>query len=88
MIGMLVLVFFPFFYGLALSFTNANLYNTRQADLRDLGRPAELRRHPERLHVAKRTAEGARLELHNFYYTLLFTIVWTVSNVPSASAWG
>ena len=28
MIGMLVLVFFPFFYGIALSFTNANIYNT------------------------------------------------------------
>jgi len=28
LLGMLLLVFFPFFYGIALSFTNANLYNT------------------------------------------------------------
>lgn len=28
LIGMLVLVFFPFLYGLSLSFTNANIYNS------------------------------------------------------------
>ncbi len=28
MLGMVVLVFFPFFYGIALSFTNANIYNS------------------------------------------------------------
>ncbi len=31
MLGMLVLVFFPFFYGIALSFTNANIYNTDES---------------------------------------------------------
>jgi arabinogalactan oligomer/maltooligosaccharide transport system permease protein len=80
-IGMLVLVFFPFFYGIVLSFTNSNLYNASKpitetwvglqnyADiLSDFG-------------VAKRTAEGLVWNYQNFYYTLLFTIVWTVSNV-------
>lgn len=30
MVGMLVLVFFPFLYGIGLSFTNQNLYNTNE----------------------------------------------------------
>ncbi|HEX4963313.1 MAG TPA: sugar ABC transporter permease [Thermoanaerobaculia bacterium] len=80
-IGMLVLVFFPFFYAILLSFTNSNLYNTAKpitetwvglqnytTILSDFG-------------VAKRTAEGIVWNYQNFYYTLLFTIVWTVSNV-------
>jgi arabinogalactan oligomer / maltooligosaccharide transport system permease protein len=81
LLGMLVLVFFPFFYGFALSFTNANLYNTDKSIydtwvglgnftsiLGDFG-------------IAKRTAEGLVWNYQNFYYTLIFTVAWTVSNV-------
>jgi arabinogalactan oligomer/maltooligosaccharide transport system permease protein len=81
LIGMLLLVFFPFFYGIALSFTNANLYNTEKsiyetwvglqnygAILSDFG-------------IARRTPDGLVWNYQNFYYTLLFTIVWTISNV-------
>ncbi len=38
LLGMLVLVFFPFFYGITLSFTDSNLYNTSRAAHRALGR--------------------------------------------------
>jgi arabinogalactan oligomer/maltooligosaccharide transport system permease protein len=81
MIAMLVLVFFPFFYGIALSFTNANVYNTGQSIfetwigldnfvniLSDVG-------------VVERTAQGLVIDYTNFYWTLGFTIVWTISNV-------
>jgi arabinogalactan oligomer/maltooligosaccharide transport system permease protein len=80
-LGMLVLVFFPFFYGVALSFTNSNLYNASKpitetwvglqnyADiLSDFG-------------IAKRTADGLVWNYANFYYTLIFNIIWTVANV-------
>jgi arabinogalactan oligomer/maltooligosaccharide transport system permease protein len=81
MIGMLVLVFFPFFYGITLSFTDSNLYNSSQplseiwvgldnyvAILGDFD-------------IVKRGAGGAVVNYLNFYWTLGFTIVWTVTNV-------
>ncbi len=61
MIGMLVLVFFPFFYGIALSFTNANIYNTGKSILETWVGLAELRRHPQRL--PRRAADGGRAGL-------------------------
>lgn len=81
MVGMLILVFFPFLYGLTLSFTDQTLYNLDEpiysiwtgfdnylAVLTDF----EL----------VRTIEGERnVNYENFYYTLFFTIVWTVTNV-------
>ena len=81
LIGMLVLVFFPFFYGIALSFTNNNIYNT--------GKPFSetwvgLQNYVDILsdyHVFQRTPNGLVWNYQNFYYTLFFTIVWTVSNV-------
>ncbi len=81
MIGMLVLVFFPFIYGIVLSFTGSTLYNTNKPIteiwvgfdnykdiLGDFG-------------FAKRTPEGLVFNYSNFYWTFLFTIIWTVSNV-------
>ena len=81
MLGMLVLVFFPFFYGIALSFTNANIYNTDKSiyeiwvGLQNYGDILSDFR------VTKATPEGWVWNYQNFYYTLLFTVVWTVSNV-------
>ena len=81
LLGMLLLVFLPFTYGVLLAFTNANIYNTDQpltelwiglqnfADiLGDFG-------------LVERTAEGWAIDYHNFYWTLGFTIAWTVINV-------
>jgi arabinogalactan oligomer / maltooligosaccharide transport system permease protein len=81
LIGMLFLVFFPFFYGVALSFTNANLYNTDKSIFETWTGLANYVDIISDFHVVKRTAEGLVWNYQNFYYTLLFTIVWTVSNV-------
>ena len=81
-IGMLVLVFFPFLYGVLLSFTDSNLYNS--------GKPlAEtvigLKNYAEILgdfSVVRRGESGSLIiNYSSFYWTLLFTIIWTVCNV-------
>lgn len=81
MIGMLVLVFFPFFYGITLSFTGSTLYNTDKP-LSDIW--VGLKNYQEILgdfSLVKRTSDGLSFNYQNFYYTFLFTILWTVSNV-------
>ena len=82
MVGMVVLVFFPFFYGITLSFTDANLYNTNQP-LADIW--IGLRNYVEILgdfNVAQRGEGGAwAFNYLNFYWTLFFTVVWTITNV-------
>jgi len=82
MVGMLVLVFFPFVYGITLSFTDSNLYNVNQPiaetwiGLRNYGDILG------DLGIAQRAADGSLVFNYlNFYWTLLFTIVWTVTNV-------
>ncbi len=82
MVGMVVLVFFPFFYGITLSFTDSNLYNTGQS-LTDIW--VGLRNYAEILgdfSIARRAGDGSIVFNYlNFYYTLFFTVVWTVTNV-------
>src|SRR5262249_14266829 len=80
-IGTLVLVFFPFFYGITLSFTDSNLYNTN-LPINDiwigLNNDAAILGDFE---IVKQTEAGSVLNYQNFYYTLGFTVVWTVTNV-------
>ena len=81
MIGMLVLVFFPFFYGITLSFTDANLYNSDKS-IADTW--IGMRNFTDILsdyHLVRSTDEGWVFNYDNFYYTLIFTILWTVFNV-------
>ncbi len=81
MVGMLVLVFFPFIYGITLSFTGQTIFNTNQP-LTELW--VGLQNYIDILgsfDVAKRTAEGWVINYQNFYWTLFITICWTVSNV-------
>jgi arabinogalactan oligomer/maltooligosaccharide transport system permease protein len=81
MLGMVVLVFFPFLYGIVLSFTDSNLYNTNQS-IAEIW--VGLRNYAEILgdfDIADRTDSGWVFHYRNFYWTLGFTIVWTVSNV-------
>jgi arabinogalactan oligomer/maltooligosaccharide transport system permease protein len=81
MVGMLVLVFFPFFYGIALSFTDSTIYNTEKSIPEIwLG----LQNYIDILgdfSVVKQTAGGWVFNYLNFYWTFFFTIVWTVTNV-------
>ncbi|HEY0371573.1 MAG TPA: sugar ABC transporter permease [Thermoanaerobaculia bacterium] len=77
MIGMLLLVFFPFLYGIAVSFTSQTIYNVNkpyaevfvgfQNYLEILG-DFDLR-------------GPAGINFENFYWTFFFTVVWTVTNV-------
>jgi arabinogalactan oligomer/maltooligosaccharide transport system permease protein len=82
MIGLLVLVFFPFFYGIALSFTDSNLYNTNRSIAETwIG----LRNYGDVLgdfgFIQRAQGGGFVINYLNFYWTLLFTVLWTVSNV-------
>jgi arabinogalactan oligomer/maltooligosaccharide transport system permease protein len=81
MLAMLVLVFFPFFYGLALSFTNANIYNTDKSILETWVGLSNYVDILTDFHLQKPTLEGRVWNYENFYYTTLFTAGWTVSNV-------
>ena len=79
--GMLLLVFFPFFYGIALSFTGQTIYNVN-APLTEIW--VGLQNYADILgdfDIIKETATGRAVNYENFYYTLFFTIVWTVVNV-------
>jgi len=81
MLGMLVLVFFPFAYGIALSFTGQTIFNISQP-ITELW--VGFRNYVEivaDLDVATRTADGWVIDYQNFYWTLFITICWTVSNV-------
>jgi len=81
MIGMLVLVFFPFAYGITLSFTGQTIFNTNQP-LTELW--VGLQNYADIIgdfDVARRTAAGWVINYQNFYWTLFITICWTVSNV-------
>jgi arabinogalactan oligomer/maltooligosaccharide transport system permease protein len=81
MFGMLILVFFPFIYGITLSFTGQTIFNTNQP-LTELF--VGLQNYADILgnfDVAKRSAEGWVINYQNFYWTLFITLCWTISNV-------
>jgi arabinogalactan oligomer/maltooligosaccharide transport system permease protein len=81
MLGMLVLVFFPFIYGITLSFTGQTIFNTNQP-LTELF--VGLQNYRDILgdfDVVRQTAEGWSINYQNFYWTLFITICWTVTNV-------
>jgi arabinogalactan oligomer/maltooligosaccharide transport system permease protein len=84
-VGTTLLVFFPFFYGIALSFTDSNIYNTNQP-LSELW--IGLRNYSTILGdfgFMRRAADGHWVFNYlNFYWTFLFTVIWTITNV----AWG
>jgi arabinogalactan oligomer/maltooligosaccharide transport system permease protein len=79
--AMLLLVFFPFFYGIALSFTNANLYNTSETIFQTWIGVQNYLDILKDVSVVKRTPDGLVWDYTNFYWTLGFTLVWTICNV-------
>ncbi len=89
MVGTLVLVFFPFLYGIALSFTDQNIYNTN-LPLSELW--VGLKNYGSILGdfaIARRAADGSLAWNYlNFYWTFLFTVVWTVTNVSFGVSFG
>ncbi len=82
MVGMVFLVFFPFLYGITLSFTDSNLFNANKSIAETF---VGLRNYGDILfdfNVMTKSAEGGyAINYGNFYWTLIFTVIWTVSNV-------
>ncbi len=82
MFGMILLVFFPFVYGIVLSFTDQTIYNS-SAPLSEIW--VGFQNYVSILtdfDVAKTTADGGIIfNYQNFYWTLWITIAWTVTNV-------
>ncbi len=82
MVGMILLVFFPFLYGIVLSFTDQTIYNS-SAPLTEIW--VGFRNYVSILtdwKVAQTAADGALVfNYQNFYWTLWVTVAWTVTNV-------
>jgi arabinogalactan oligomer/maltooligosaccharide transport system permease protein len=81
MLGMLLVVFFPFAFGVTLSFTNQTLYNLDKPILEIWTGLSNYLEIITDFDIWTQTETGRALDFHNFYYTLLFTIAWTVTNV-------
>ncbi len=81
MIGMLVLVFFPFAYGITLAFTDTTLFNESLPFQERLIGLDNFKSILGDFNLYERTADGISWNYQNFYWTLLVTILWTVSNV-------
>ncbi|MBI1425686.1 MAG: ABC transporter permease subunit [Gammaproteobacteria bacterium] len=80
-LGMLVLVFFPFAYGVTLSFTDSTLFN-ESLPLSELW--VGLKNFTAILgdfHVIRSTTNGWVVNYQNFYWTLYITVAWTVCNL-------
>ena len=82
MVGMVLLVFFPFIYGIVLSFTEQTIYNSN-APLTEIW--VGFKNYVSILsdfRVAQTAADGGLVfNYQNFYWTLWVTIAWTVTNV-------
>jgi arabinogalactan oligomer/maltooligosaccharide transport system permease protein len=81
MIGMLVLVFFPFLYGMVLAFTDTTLFN-EYLPLRErwIGF-ANFGAILGDFNVVQRGVDGLIWNFQNFYWTLMVNVIWTVTNV-------
>jgi arabinogalactan oligomer/maltooligosaccharide transport system permease protein len=80
--GMLLLVFFPFLYGIALSFTGQTIYSVNEPYMEIWVGVQNYLEILGDFNVVKHTAGGERVaNYENFYYTLFFTICWTIANV-------
>jgi arabinogalactan oligomer / maltooligosaccharide transport system permease protein len=81
LLAMLVLVFFPFIYGTLLSFTSQTLYNLNEPLYAVWAGFDNYLKILTDFDLTTTTAGNRSVNYANFYYTLGFTLVWTVSNV-------
>ncbi len=89
MIGTLLLVFFPFFYGVALSFTDSNIYNSSQPLTELWAGLKNFKAILSDFDLVRRGADGTLAYNYlNFYWTLIFTVIWTVTNVSFGVSFG
>ena len=80
-LGMLVLVFFPFFYGITLAFTDQTIFTINEPITEVFAGFKNFVDILGDFNVANRTAQGWVFNYSNFYWTLFITICWTISNV-------
>jgi arabinogalactan oligomer/maltooligosaccharide transport system permease protein len=81
LIGMLILVFFPFAYGIILSFTDTTLFNESLPFQDRLIGWGNFKAILGDFNLYERSADGVNWNYQNFYWTLMMTIFWTVTNV-------
>lgn len=82
MIGMTVLVFFPFMYGITLSFTDTTLYNESLPFQDRLIGFENFKNILGDFNVYQHAADGSIIwNYQNFYWTLMVTVIWTITNV-------
>ena len=81
LIGMLLLVFFPFLYGITLAFTDTTLFNESLPFWeRWIGWDNFVTILGD-FNLLERGPEGVIWNYQNFYWTLMVTVIWTISNV-------
>jgi len=80
-LGMLVLVFFPFFYGIALSFTDQTIFTINEPITEVWAGLQNYRAILGDFEVATQTEQGWMFNYSNFYWTLFITVCWTIFNV-------
>lgn len=80
-ISMLVLVFFPFGYGITLSFTDSNIYNASKPLLDTWVWFKNYVSILGQFDLFTKTEDGSVLNYSSFYWTLLMTFIWTIANV-------
>jgi arabinogalactan oligomer/maltooligosaccharide transport system permease protein len=89
MLGTLILVFFPFFYGVALSFTDSNIYNSSAPISEVWVGLKNFKAILSDFDLVRRGADGSLgFNYLNFYWTFLFTCFWTVTNVAFGVSFG
>ena len=80
-IGMLILVLFPFFYVIALSFTEQTIFTINEPITEVWAGLSNYISILGDFKVASQTAQGWVFNYSNFYWTLFITVCWTVFNV-------
>jgi arabinogalactan oligomer/maltooligosaccharide transport system permease protein len=86
--GMLLLVFFPFFYGIMLSFTSQNIYSMNEPISNIWIGAKNYVDIITDVNVFKSTPAGRQVNYGNFYWTLTFTVLWTIANVTIGTTVG
>jgi arabinogalactan oligomer/maltooligosaccharide transport system permease protein len=81
MIGMLLLAFFPFGYGILLSFTSQTVLTVSEPITELLVGFQNYINILGDFDLLQKTAERAVINYQNFYWTLYITVCWTIFNV-------
>ncbi len=80
-IGALVLVFFPFLYGVAISFTDTTLVNQTEPFVERWTGLSNYASILGDINLIRTGDEGWSINYQSFWWTLFVTVLWTVTNV-------